>query len=39
MDEHEDPRPALILLATVIGVTVLFVVAVHAFWFYLAMDA
>jgi hypothetical protein len=36
---REDPRPALILLAVVIGAFVLFIVAVHAYWFSLGMDA
>jgi hypothetical protein len=35
----EDPRPALILLAVVIGAFALFIAAVHAYWFYLGMHA
>jgi len=38
MTEHEDPRPALKLLAIVIGAFVLFFAVVHAYWFYLSMD-
>jgi hypothetical protein len=36
---REDPKPALILLAVVIGALVLFAVAVHAFLLYLGRGA